>query len=157
MPPFLQIRQRPGKGLPPAPSAPRKGAPGTGGTGTARALLMHYNCSTGREANPAAESFAFHGKQEYNPSKGLPKKESGDEMKGIVSMISELDRLDKELKLAAGSGSSGTSTACSWAPARRRNSRATSLTCRPGTACSSIRTACRKPSMKRKKCSARNG
>ena len=28
-------------------------------------------------------------------------KEAGDEMKGIVSMISELDRLDKELKLAA--------------------------------------------------------
>ncbi len=31
----------------------------------------------------------------------MDEKESGDEMKGIVSMISELDRLDKELKLAA--------------------------------------------------------
>ena len=31
----------------------------------------------------------------------LQDKESGDEMRGIVSMISELDRLDKELKLAS--------------------------------------------------------
>ena len=31
----------------------------------------------------------------------LEEKEAGDEMRGIVSMMSELDRLDKELKLAA--------------------------------------------------------
>ena len=31
----------------------------------------------------------------------MDKKEIGDEMRGIVSMITELDRLDKELKLAA--------------------------------------------------------
>ena len=31
----------------------------------------------------------------------LDEKEAGDEMRGVVSMISELDRLDKELKLAA--------------------------------------------------------